>query len=97
MKTLRIRLARWLAQRDEQTARDKRRELRDHNRRNQADVARLDRRARGRRLYAAWTQATTPQGGRASCLPDMRHPAACHSLAGIRAVLAPIHIVRRAA
>ncbi len=61
MKTLRIRLARWFARRDEQAARNQRRALRDHNRREETAAARLDRRARARRIYAAWASYTSHQ------------------------------------
>jgi len=54
MKPIRIRLARWLARRDELQARNQRRALRDHNRREETAAARLDRRARARRIYASW-------------------------------------------
>ena len=48
-------IARWLASRAEHTARRIRRDLRDHNRREQTAAARADKRARGLRLYIAWS------------------------------------------
>ena len=71
MKPIRIRLARWLARRDEQAARNQRRALRDHNRREEASAVRLDRRARGRRLYAAWI--TTHASSSSSPAPILLH------------------------
>lgn len=86
MKTLRIRLARWLARRDELKARNQRRALRDHNRHEEAACLRRDRRAKGRRLYAAWLAAPTAP----EFIPQP-------SITGIRAAISNIHLVRRAA
>lgn len=49
-------LARWLCARAEATARATRRELRDHTRREARIAQAADRRARGLRIYAAWTK-----------------------------------------
>jgi hypothetical protein len=48
-------IARWLASRAEHTARRIRRDLRDNTRRATAAATRADKRARGLRLYAAWS------------------------------------------
>jgi hypothetical protein len=88
MKTIRIRLARWLARRDEQAARNQRRALRDHNRREETAAARLDRRARARRIYAAWHSSHPSHSS---------HPAPeTHgvSLEGLRSVLSNLSFRR---
>jgi hypothetical protein len=55
MKTF---LARWIANRHETRARALRRSLRDYQRHEYARIFRLERRSRGLRLYAAWSQQT---------------------------------------
>jgi hypothetical protein len=90
MKTIRIQIARWLARRDEQQARNQRRALRDHNRREETATARLDRRARARRLYAAWQAPHTAQPAYPAQTSDV-------SVAGIRSAISTIQLVRRAA
>lgn len=53
-------IARWLASRAEHTARQIRRDLRDHTRRELTRAARADKRARGLRLYLAWSRKSAP-------------------------------------
>ncbi len=90
MKALRIRLARWLARRDELKARNQRRALRDHNRHEETACLRRDRRARGRRLYAGWLAAPH------TSYPSYTSHSTGVSLDNIRAVLSTISF-RRAA
>ena len=61
MKPIRTRLARWLAQREERAARQTRRALRNHIRREEIQALAIERRARGLRLYAAWASHTSYQ------------------------------------
>ena len=54
-RTLKVMIARWLARRIEKQTRRLRRSLRDYDRVQWRRIHAADRRARGLRLYAAWS------------------------------------------
>jgi hypothetical protein len=54
-RKVKVLIARWLASRVETRARRLRRALRDHQRAESRRIRATDRRARGLRLYAAWS------------------------------------------
>ena len=54
-RTLKVMIARWLARRIEKQTRRLRRSLRDYDRVQRRRIHAADRRARGLRLYAAWS------------------------------------------
>jgi hypothetical protein len=58
MIAIKSRIARWIAGRLGGRARALRRSLRDYQRHEYSRIFQLERRARGLRLYAAWTQKT---------------------------------------
>ena len=54
-RALKVMIARWLARRIEKQTRRLRRSLRDYDRVQRRRIHAADRRARGLRLYAAWS------------------------------------------
>jgi hypothetical protein len=94
MKTIRIRLALWLAQREERAARNTRRALRNHIRREEIQALAIDRRALGLRLYAAWS-GPRPECEMENVKLEMQRGDGT-SLAGIRVALSNITLRRTA-
>ena len=92
MKALRTRLARWLARREERAARNTRRALRNHIRREEIQVLAIERRALGLRLYAAWSAGDKSY----QSPPSYKTPPAGLSIDGIRAAISNITLRRTA-
>ena len=95
MKTLRTRLARWLARREERAARNTRRALRNHIRREEIQILAIERRALGLRLYAAWLAGPRPECGIRNVEFEIS-PQGGTSIAGIRAAISNITLRRTA-
>lgn len=101
MKTMKTLLARVLAARAESSARTTRRALRDIIRREEYTARRHERRARGLRLYAAWSTPSVLLTDPGQILATRRHEilrqalreddhVPCDILAGLRRVLTRI-------
>jgi hypothetical protein len=80
MKTMKTRLALWLASRAEASARTTRRALRDHARRENEAATRADLRARGLRLWAAWNKTGNQKAETGKIKPTPASPLNRHTL-----------------
>jgi hypothetical protein len=97
MKTMKTRLALWLASRAEASARTTRRALRDHARRENEAATRADLRARGLRIWAAWNKTGKRKAKTGNeAIPSTPHPR--RPLSGLRSPLSGFPtLVRKAA